>query len=186
MDINSFLTSLSIGLGVGIAVMLVVTVIFMPVAWVMNKNIHHHPMLRLLIGFATVFIAPIAFIIVLFQGATQYFGLMPLMKDPSAGASKEGGIIMPMFWKLVAIILHPFVAFNDDPTDNSGFIKSFDYLIAKTGEKTVDEGLTARAAVAGAVTDKDQWRTQMQALTGPFQEYWDITAAPAAAPRHDE
>jgi len=161
--------------------MLIVTVIFLPLSYYMNKNIYHHPALRFLVGVVTVMFAPIAFVIMLFQHATHYFGLLPLMEEPKTGNDKEAGFIMPLFYKIVTAVLHPFVAFHDDPTDSTGFKKTFEHLLAKNGEKTVDEGLEKAAAEAGAEIDKTKWRAKMAELQPKFQTYLGISdvAAPA-------
>lgn len=179
MDFNKVAVSLSIGLGIGLAVILVTTIIFLPVSYVMNRFIYHHPVLRLLLGFFTLTVAPIAFFIILFNPAINYFGLMPLFNTTPSKSQEEGGFVLPLFYKCLTVVLHPFVEFNDAPNDAIGYKKTIEHLFAAKGEPVVNEELMAKITAAGTNTNKAQWESAMTALIPELEGVVNMAATVA-------
>ncbi len=147
--------------------MFVSTMIFLPVSHVMNRNIYHHPVLRAILGAVTFVLCPIMFFVTLFMGKTHYFGLLPLTKM-SGGEDNEGGYIMPLLYKILAIILHPFIEFNERDDDKVGYEKAIESLLAKPGAPVVNEELLTAAAAAGAKDTKAGWEEAMLGLVPLF------------------
>lgn len=143
--------------------MLVSTMIFLPVSHIMNRNIYHHPVLRAILGVLALLLFPIMFVCTLFMGKTHYFGLLPLTKM-NGGEDNEGGYIMPMLYKILAILLHPFIEFNETDDDKVGYEKAIDSLLAKPGSPVVNEELLTAAAVAGAADTQAAWGSAMAEL----------------------
>ena len=169
MDISVLATSLGYGLVIGFCILLISTMIFLPVSYVMNRFIYHRSVLRLLMGCFTVLVAPIAFFIIILRNTPiHYFGLMPLMDTASKSTEGDAGFVLPLFYSVLTAVFHPFVEFHGE--DNSvGFKKSIEHLMAAEGEPTVNEALMEEVVAAGRQTDEAAWKSAMTALMPKFE-----------------
>jgi hypothetical protein len=176
MDTGNLARSLGIGLGIGCAIMFISTMIFLPVSHIMNRNIYHHPVLRGLLGVLTFLVSPIMFFVTLFMRKTHYFGLLPLTKM-DGGEYTEGGVILPMLYKIVTVITHPFIEFNGTDEDKVGYDKAIAPLLAAPGAPVVNEELFEAAAAAGAADTQVVWRQKMDGIMTTFGLIPKVAAA---------
>jgi hypothetical protein len=183
MDMNNLAISFAIGLATGISTLLIATMIFIPVSYVMNRFIYHHWIMRLLLGFAALVLFPFFFvgmIIMAFAGLrpTYYFGLIPSYLQASTPGEPVG--FFAIFFKVLAMIVHPFVGFMNTEEDVTGYKASVEPLLAPEGTPVVKEALFKAAAVAGALTEEIPWNDETNRLKPLFQEMF-AARDPAAA-----
>ena len=121
MDINDLAVSFGIGLVTGISTLLFVTILFVPVSYMMNRYIYHHWTMRLMIGLLCVVLFPFAFIYMFFASfagldKAYYFGMFPLIEQENADGQNERGDTFAFLFKIFTVMIHPFVVFFD-PTE---------------------------------------------------------------------
>jgi hypothetical protein len=173
MDINNLAVSFGIGLATGISTLLIVTAIFIPVSYVMNRFIYHHSVMRLLLGFVAFVLFPFFFIgmiIAAFAGLrpTHYFGLLPFGIQTSSSADPVG--FFAFFFKILAIVVHPFLGFLNTGEDVEGYRTTLEPLMATAGSPVVDETLFKAARDAGTIEDDAKWNVTMEGLKPQFQK----------------
>ena len=189
MDINNLAISFAIGLATGISTLLIATMIFIPVSYVMNRFIYHHWIMRLLLGFVALVLFPFFFVGMIIMACaglrpTYYFGLIPSYVQASIPGEPVG--FFAIFFKILAMIVHPFVGFMNTEEDNTGYTASVEPLLAPEGTPVVNEALFKAAAVAGALTEEIPWTDENDRLKPLFQAMFaarDPAASNSAASR---
>ena len=186
MDINNLAISFGVGLATGISTLLLVTMVLLPVSYVMNRFIYHHWIMRLSLGFVAFVLFPLFFIgmiIMAFAGLrpAYYFGLLPLAVQRTSPSDPVG--FFAIFFKILAVIVHPFFGFMNTEEDDAGYKASVEPLMAAAGSPVVNEGLFNAARDAGTIEDDVKWNVVMDRLTPQFQAmFFPVTPLPVVAP----
>lgn len=182
---NNLATSFGIGLATGISTLLLVTMILLPVSYMMNRFIYHHWIMRLTLGFVALVLFPFFFIgmiIMTFAGLrpAHYFGLIPTYLQASIPGEPVG--FFASFFKILSILYHPFLGFMNSEEDVAGYKASVAPLLAPMGAPVVNEALFKEAAAAGIIENDAEWAVTMERLKAPFQEMFFPPSSPAVAP----
>jgi hypothetical protein len=186
MDMNNLANSFGIGLAAGISTLLLVTMILIPVSYVMNRFIYHHWIMRVALGFVAFVLFPFFFIgmiIMAFAGLrpAYYFGLIPSYLQTTTPGEPEG--FFAIFFKILSIIPHPFLGFMNTEEDIAGYKASVEPLMAAAGSPVVNEELFNAARDAGTIEDDVKWNVVMDRLTPQFQAmFFPVTPLPVVAP----
>jgi len=144
---------------------LLVTMILIPVSYVMNRFIYHHSIMRLLLGFVAFVLFPFVFIgmiIMAFTGLrpAHYFGLIPASLQTSVPVEPVG--FFAFFFKVMTIITHPFLGFMNLEEDVAGYKASIEPLMAPANSPVVNEALFKAAGAAGIIDNDAEWNATME------------------------
>jgi len=183
MDARVMGASLGMGLATGITTMLGLTVVFLPVSYVMNRFVYHVPSMRFLIALLTGAFSIFSFIAIMIMfltgswGKVHYFGLMPFVNAFSG--VPEG--YFASFFRLINAVLHPFMLFFDAEGDEAGYkntVREAIRLIEPEegvvppefeGEPVfkdaVSEAFFKEARGAGAIDDRAAWAAKVESLS---------------------
>jgi hypothetical protein len=167
MDTTSLLKSVGTGLGIGLSAAIGLTIVLLPVSWVMNRFIYHTGVMRLLLGFVTLCVSPIVFIgMVVLKFAGLIMNKEFLTKVPYGGLLpfKEGA----SGW----LLWNPFL-FEYNAEAVKGLFSHF--MIPVSGQSEQIDGLTVRkgavveelfeaSRAVGALTSYGEWADKMEQL----------------------
>ena len=182
---NNLAISFAIGLAAGIGTLLIATMVFIPISYVMNRFIYHHWIMRIILGFVALVLFPFFFVGMIFMAfggllPTYYFGLIPAYLQADTPGEPVG--FFAIFFKILAMICHPFVGFMNLEEDVVGYKNNLKPLMAPEGTPVVNEVLFKEAAVAGALKEEIPWNDETNRLKPLFQEMF-AARDPAAASR---
>ena len=157
MDATILAASLGAGLGTGLTIMSIVSILFLPVSYAMNKLIYHSTPMRIVFGLMTFMLPILSFIIMCVsrvrQGApTPYFGLLPTID----GTFDVGEGYFAFVFKLLNIVIHPLLN-TPDPAAYTSVVESF---FAPPGTPVVSEDLFKDARALGAMKEGSVWETR--------------------------
>ena len=146
--------------------MLTITLLLLPVSYVMNRFVYHHWAMRGLLAGLTVLGLPIAVIAMFFLRPTHYFGLLPLWRTGSV-AGAEGW--WASLWRFIDLLKHPFLEQMEAPDDQAGWDAAVEGLLvtpgAAKGQKTVPEELWSAARALALIQGQGAWQAEHDRLT---------------------
>ncbi len=183
---NPYGDSIINGLTTGLSTMLVLTLVLLPISYVMNTYIYHSGAMRLVLGIIAG-VGSILSVLVLFGARigmgsafpkAHYFGLMPLKQD--AGLPGPWAYF-DLVRRTINMFLDPFNTAITDATDINAFKGSIEKLLVKelpepikkvlpgAGEITVRPGVVSEeffeaAREVGEIVDYEGWKREMRSL----------------------
>jgi hypothetical protein len=188
MDINNLAVSIAIGFVAGISTLLIVSMVLIPVSYVMNRFIYHHSIMRIALGFVAFVLFPFFFvgmIIMYFTGLrpAHYFGLIPVYLQMTESVEPTG--TFAFLFKILSVIPHPFLGSVDTADGVAAYQASMNPLLAAEGIPRLDEGLERRWTAAGDIPDDARWNETMRELKEPCENMFfpkNLSTASAVAP----
>jgi hypothetical protein len=192
MDTALLAKSLGVGFATGISTLVFITLTVLPASYVMNKFVHHGPLMRVLLGVLTGVVSIISVIILfgmILTGKWQkihYFGLLPTYLATETPGQVEG--YMAFFFSILYIVMHPFMMFYLGGDDEAGYINTVQQMLVpetteskhfgldgvdlKVYKGAVCEPFSKASRFAGAIEKPADWVRQMTALeTSGIGEY---------------
>jgi len=165
MDAASFLRTCATGLATGLGIMVALTLVLLPISYVMNRYIYHHWTMRLLLAVLTVVALPIAWIGLFFVPRIHYFGLVPLLRSGDATAADPEGWFAGL-WRFLNILKHPFLEMMSEPDDQTAWMTSMSSLLITDPQKqrAVPESLWEEARRIAVIESQGAWQTARDAL----------------------
>ena len=148
MDTGLLAQKFGIGLATGLGIVGGIAAVFTPASFFMNRYLSHHWTLRALLGIASIYLFPIAWIMMaLVWKKVHYTGMLPVID--AAGYSG---------W--IATLIHPFLmTFNE-----GAYKRSIALVLGQPKGRYVSEPLVLGAAAAGAMSDQAAWTSAMMDL----------------------
>lgn len=131
MDSAVLATALGSGFAIGLVVVFIITMVTLPMSYVMNRFIYHNWIMRGIVGGLSLYVAPLIFLLMLvmrFVGKwdkIRYFGLLPMFADV-AEPGQESGWIMSILMKFWATLRAPFLTHMSSDEDKAGFIAAIE------------------------------------------------------------
>lgn len=131
MDSAVLATALGSGFAIGLVVVFIITVVTLPMSYVMNRFIYHNWIMRGIVGGLSLYVAPLILLLMLvmrFVGKwdkIRYFGLLPMFADV-AEPGQESGWIMSILMKFWATLRAPFLTHMSSDEDKTGFIAAIE------------------------------------------------------------
>lgn len=146
--------------------MLTITLILLPVSYVMNRYIYHHWAMRGLLAVLAGVLLPITWIAMFFRPSTHYFGLLPLWRSGGAGVV-EGW--WAWLWRSIDLLKHPFVEQMGAPDDAEGWTATLGGLLVsegelKKGQKVVPEALWEATRALAVIPGQGEWQAEHDRL----------------------
>jgi len=146
--------------------MLTITLILLPVSYVMNRYIYHHWAMRGLLAGLTVLGLPIAWGALFFLRSTHYFGLLPLWRETGATAA-EGW--WASLWRFIDLLKHPFLEKMGAPDDAAGWAAAVEGLLVseeglRKGQQVVPEAQWKAARALAMIPGQAEWQAARDQL----------------------
>jgi len=185
MDTGALMTNISIGFGLGLTTMLVITVVMIPVSYAMNKFVYHGPVMRLMLGVLAAIFSVVGFIVIsgmFISGQLKpvhYFGLAPLIKISESPIEPTG--YLAFLFKILSVFVHPISMFYTEPGDVTGFEHNIRQVMVsdavtedfpwgdgtvKVTKGAVSEAFSLAVNDAAAIAEPAEWSTKMATLSG--------------------
>ncbi len=148
MDSAVLATAIGSGFAIGLVTVFIITVVTLPMSYIMNRFIYHNWIMRGIVGGLSLYVSPLVFLLMLtmrFIGKwdkIRYFGLLPLFADV-AEPGQETGWIMSILMKFWGALRAPFVMHMGLDEDKAGFAAAIEAgldLLPKP-EKTYKVGI---------------------------------------------
>lgn len=155
---------------------LTVALIVMPASIMMNANIHHHPVLRIIMGVigGALNILTVIYAMIFMRGK-NYYGLFPLVAI-NIPPSPERYIDWPwwLFKNIPSMLLFMLSIFSRGNTeeDTAAFDAQIRGLFENTKGPYVDEDLLARARAAADTVEGPVWQSTMRELEETAKEIY--------------
>lgn len=140
MDSKDFAVALGGGIAAGLSAVLSITILVLPVSWVMNRFVYHNGVMRVLLALATSAFSFVSFVIVLAsclydkENKVHYFGLLPTRI--TGGVTEPTGYtaFITRVWNAV---IHPFIIMAEggtlsDPEDQHALTEAMKRFMVKT------------------------------------------------------
>lgn len=146
--------------------------LFIPASIMMNHNIHHHPIMRVVIGILSM-IPPVSLIVffygMIFMSGRHYFGFLPIISkfgstpDPPKHWYDWPWYLFVNFGNIGAVIMAPFFQANgsEDTAAYAEHIQKHVGLLELGSKGVVPEDLYAAARKAAAIEDPGKWAKKM-------------------------
>ena len=184
MDSALLAKALGIGFATGISTMLFATLTLLPASYMMNRFIHHGPLMRALLGWLTGAFSILSMVIITVMvltgkwGKAHYFGLAPLFLATETPGQVEG--YMAFFFTIFYAFMHPFTMFYTGRDDETGYIKTVQQMLVpedteskhftldgvdlKVYKGAVCEPYSKATRFAGTIDRPTEWVRQMTTL----------------------
>lgn len=126
MDSAVLATAVGSGFAIGLVTVFIITVVTLPMSYIMNRFIYHNWIMRGIVGGLSLYVSPLVFLLMLtmrFIGKwdkIRYFGLLPLFADVAV-PGQETGWIMSILMKFWGALRAPFVMHMGLDEDKAGF-----------------------------------------------------------------
>jgi hypothetical protein len=126
MDSVVLATALGSGFAIGLVTVFIITVVTLPMSYVMNRFIYHNWIMRGIVGGLSLYVSPLIFLLMLVMriigkwDKIRYFGLLPIFADV-AESGQESGWIMSILMKYWGALRAPFVMHMGLDEDKAGF-----------------------------------------------------------------
>jgi len=131
MDSAVLATALGSGFAVGLVTVFIITVVTLPMSYVMNRFIYHNWIMRGIVGGLSLYVSPLIFLLMVVMRIVgkwdkiRYFGLLPIFAD-IAESGQESGWIMSILMKYWSALRAPFVMHMSSEEDKSGFVAAIE------------------------------------------------------------
>ena len=162
MDSAVLATALGSGFAIGLVVVFIITVVTLPMSYIMNRFIYHNWIMRGIVGGLSLYVSPFIFLLMLVMRIVgkwdkiRYFGLLPLFADV-AEPGQESGWIMSILMKLWGALRAPFITHMTSDEDKAGFVAAieagFELLPKPTPEKLYEVGIPTAEQLKTGNTD---------------------------------
>lgn len=184
MDSALLAKALGIGFATGISTMLFATLTILPASYVMNRFIHHGPLMRVMLGGATGIFSLVSMVIIAVMVLTgkwekaHYFGLAPVYLATETPGQVEG--YLAFFFTLFYIFMHPFTMFYVGRDDETGYNKTVQQMLVpestesknftlagvdlKVYKGAVCEPFSKATRFAGTIERPAEWVREMTTL----------------------
>jgi hypothetical protein len=159
-------TEIGIAFAAGVGIILGLTIITLPSAYLMNRIIYHDWRMRLLIGLAILPASFFAFIAILFMRISgswdkvHFFGLFPVV---SAMPSDKGDSWVSPFLYIFNAVIYPLTWFGTSAEIAQAVHTSMN-LMSPGASGTVNEDVFEEARRLGGVSDPAEWRNRTEGL----------------------
>jgi hypothetical protein len=126
MDSAVLATAIGSGFAIGLVTVFIITVVTLPMSYIMNRFIYHNWIMRGIVGGLSLYVSPLVFLLMVvmrFIGKwdkIRYFGLLPLFADVAV-PGQETGWIMSILMKFWGALRAPFVMHMGLDEDKAGF-----------------------------------------------------------------
>jgi hypothetical protein len=131
MDSVVLATALGSGFAIGLVTVFIITVVTLPMSYVMNRFIYHNWIMRGIVGGLSLYVSPLIFLLMVVMRIVgkwdkiRYFGLLPLFADVAV-AGQESGWIMSILMKFWGALRAPFVMHMGLDEDKAGFVAAIE------------------------------------------------------------
>jgi hypothetical protein len=189
MDTDQLGTSLLHGFNMGLSIIGITSIVALPASIMMNRYIHHHPLLRLVMaGFGVFMWIGTVIYAIIFMRNQHYFGLFPLFPTVDMNMPKEPTTIWEwpvwIFRWLGSIYKFPLysLSMGGDPEDKAALLVAMERGLLPTVDSSgqyipaeirteqpllqgrVHEDFYGMSRSAGANEDVEDWTGMMKLL----------------------